>query len=169
MLHNNLNQKDTNWPVFVFSTVGAACAYTSYLYFKELKLLNRIQRDIDMGHEPQSVAEAHNIKNKGKYCLVSGILLSYDELQASDSSQLLKNIEKMDHVSPMAEIVLKNQLNFSTLSFNKNFTHIENRYNQAKFHLADSTTGERRTAQGNKLMEVNFTKYMNAYFIRQAR
>ena len=131
-----MQNNDTHWSVFIFSTVGAACAYTSFLYYKELRLLNRIQKEISVGQEPQSVTEARNPRNVGKYCLISGILLSNEENAGED--EIMQGIKNVNHISPMAEVVLKNQFNLSNLSFNKNFTHIENRYNQAKFKLVDS-------------------------------
>ena len=73
-----------------------------------------------------------------KYCLVSGVVLAYDQAQTRTLEALRQNVQKVDPETPLVECLYKNQLKEGKLSAAQGFTHLENRYQVGKLHLMDA-------------------------------
>ena len=51
-----------------------------------------------------------------KYCLISGVVLAYDEDNQKNKAALTENLRKVDYKTPIAEVVYKNLLSSGQLS-----------------------------------------------------
>ena len=131
---------------------GAVCAYMSYGYFQQHSQLMKMRKDLqDQGLAEggplsvnQAVVEATQRAKQEprsslqKYCLVSGVVLAYDQAQTRTLEALRQNVQKVDPETPLVECLYKNQLKEGKLSAAQGFTHLENRYQVGKLHLMDA-------------------------------
>lgn len=73
-----------------------------------------------------------------KYCLVSGVVLSYDQAQTQSLAVLKKNVENINPKTRLVECRYRNQLKEGKLSAAQGFAHLENDCSVEKLHLVDS-------------------------------